>query len=294
MTNDLLLQKRLLPLLASQTKRYTSGESSSVPIETAQELLASLCFCLGIHPEDPASWRAISNQNLESAYQDGLRKIEKKIAYGKSLWQAVCTHLPPVENLSLTDTLQELGRFWRLYDYRFFAHEIPCSIDYQLCSPVPEHLRGIDYVTAYLEQLAAENNFLLCFSREALLPLLNSYCLDYKGLLINLFEPVAINGIGLALLHKNLAALNISSEDCQRLFLLFSSTENLKSTLVFGAKALANQLGITHPKAKIQLETCARQLTPRVGAALKNGGMAGIFLKTRGRAASKPYPLSGG
>lgn len=40
----MLLQSRLYMLLGEQTERYTEGESTSVTVETAQELLSSLCY----------------------------------------------------------------------------------------------------------------------------------------------------------------------------------------------------------------------------------------------------------
>ena len=47
-----LLQAKFWQLLARQTALFTMGESRSVPHETAQELLRSLCYILkidGIH-----------------------------------------------------------------------------------------------------------------------------------------------------------------------------------------------------------------------------------------------------
>ena len=43
-----ILKVRLLELLAKRTDKYTMGESSSVKVETAQELLNSICYTLGI------------------------------------------------------------------------------------------------------------------------------------------------------------------------------------------------------------------------------------------------------
>ena len=40
------LQEKLLELLARRTALYTMGESSSIPRETAEELLRSLCYTL--------------------------------------------------------------------------------------------------------------------------------------------------------------------------------------------------------------------------------------------------------
>ena len=40
------LQAKLFALLARQVRNYTKGESDSVPVETAQALLDSICFTL--------------------------------------------------------------------------------------------------------------------------------------------------------------------------------------------------------------------------------------------------------
>ena len=47
------LQAKLFALLARQVRDYTKGESDSVPVETAQALLDSICFTLGLDLEDP-------------------------------------------------------------------------------------------------------------------------------------------------------------------------------------------------------------------------------------------------
>lgn len=45
------LLEKLWCLLAKRTERYTMGDSTSVPVETAQELLASICFTLQFEME---------------------------------------------------------------------------------------------------------------------------------------------------------------------------------------------------------------------------------------------------
>ena len=52
-TWDAELSGRLLALLPQETRRYTSGESSSVHWETAQSLLASLLYTLRLNGEAP-------------------------------------------------------------------------------------------------------------------------------------------------------------------------------------------------------------------------------------------------
>lgn len=41
------LQAKLFALLARQVRNYTKGESDSVPVETAQALLDSICYYPG-------------------------------------------------------------------------------------------------------------------------------------------------------------------------------------------------------------------------------------------------------
>ena len=110
------LEAQLLSLLAWQARLFTAGDSTSLPEETARSLLES-------------------------------------VEYGKRLWLAACERLPPVENRSMQDTLRGIGTFFRRYDVRFFAHEIPCDIDYQLAIPVEPEQKGVDYVNRYLERL---------------------------------------------------------------------------------------------------------------------------------------------
>jgi hypothetical protein len=73
---------------------------------------------------------------------------------------------------------------------------VPCDIDYQLCRPVPEDLLGVEYVNEYLRRVVLENDFLRRFPKEPVIKLLENYCPDYRGLLINLYEPVATNALG--------------------------------------------------------------------------------------------------
>jgi len=44
-----IIQSKLWMLLEKQSDRFTMGDSSSVPVETAQELLLSICFCIEMH-----------------------------------------------------------------------------------------------------------------------------------------------------------------------------------------------------------------------------------------------------
>jgi len=184
-----LLQSRLLELLAHQIELYTHGESSSVRVELAQELFSSICYCLGISPEEPGRrGRELLQLDISQEFYAGRKTIQQKTEYGRKKWREVCDSLPAVLNVYLLDTLKGIGRFWKRYDVLFFAHQIPCSMDYPLSQPVSDALLGVDYVNAYLEQLERENQFLTGIPAEQLKALLDRSGFDYRNLPINLCE----------------------------------------------------------------------------------------------------------
>lgn len=169
------LQYKLWQFLGQRTARYTMGESSSVPMATAQELFTSILFTLQLSGASP---HTLLSGPIEEHYQRGLAVIEHELERGRSLWQAVYNSSPKVENISYLDTISNILHFFRQYDYRFFAHQIPCDIDYQLCRPVPEHLPGISYINQYLTHLLTENKLLQRFRPNFVIDLLERYCPD--------------------------------------------------------------------------------------------------------------------
>lgn len=206
----------MISLLGERTERYTMGESSSVPVEKAEELFKSICFTLGL----VAAKQGISSlktENMSSLLKAGWNIIESMVEEGQGLFKQVIETTVLTENISYNDTLQGIKKFFKRYEYHFFAHEIPGDIDYQLCMPIPEGLQGIQYINEYLHRLLLENRFCEHFGRNGILRLLQSYCSDYKGLLINIFEPVAMNAMGLAVINKNVIDLDISDYDRKRI-----------------------------------------------------------------------------
>lgn len=272
------IQIKLLSLLKRQTERYTMGDSSSVTVETARELLLSICRCLEISPDGPdESWARLKDCDINAAFAAGQRRLEQKLGEAKRRWYAVCSALPAVENDSMLSTLRSLGAAWKKYDLRFFADTLPCDIDYQLAVSVPEELPVIDYVNLYLERLQIENRFLRGYPAETMLPVLQQYCPDYKGLLINLFEPVFTNALGLSLLGAGGQRLLLEPEELEE---LYGAVENLRQrdverALVAAARPLAVGLGDGAPE---YLRLYCGALAARIAAMRDCGGLGGIFM----------------
>lgn len=276
------VRRTLYGLWSWTTERYTMGESTSVTVETARELFESLCFTLSLalraRGEGLAAIAGCEDPRRMAAR--GRRELELLVETGKSLYERAAATLPAVENRSLRDTVTSLGVFFRRYDHRFFAHQIPADIDYQLCRPVPETLPGIEYVNEYLRRLLLEHQFLSRFEPKTLVRLLERYCPDYRGLLINLYEPAAVNAVGLALCGGDLRSLDITPENRAVLTGLFRdySPRDAERALREAAERVCAGLGIGEEKARDYLRETAADLWPRIAAVLPHNQLKGIFL----------------
>lgn len=280
-----LIQVELLKLLEQQTKKYTSGDSSSIPVELGQELLDSLLFCIGVGLQGrdymgEIDWSLLLNGDLASVVEKGRSFIKCCMEYGEKLWEKICISLPAVENRSMKDTLKSIGTFWEKYDVHYFAHEIPCDIDYQLSIPVSEKKKGVLYVIAYLEQLAVENYFLSLFDRDVMIPVLNRYCPDYEGLLINLYEPIATNAIGCALLQRDFETLILTPEEQKEIGCIFEnlSGKAIESKMDKAAQLTLEQIRCQSQEEKQLLRRYAKDLAVRIERMRDVGGISGIFL----------------
>lgn len=148
----------LLRLLAARTERYTMGESSSVTVETAQALLESIRYTLALGCEAQGGTPAALPPDipLPELLLAGQAEAERRVKTGQALLMRAKVLLSDVGDAVLQETLAEIRQFFKRYDLWFFAHDIPCAIDYILETPVSEHLQGIDYVNAYLRALINE------------------------------------------------------------------------------------------------------------------------------------------
>ena len=270
--DTLQAQMALWMLLRRQARLYAPG-SSSLPLETAAALAESILLTLGTD-RDP---RILLVPDLHEAFRQGQRRLRQKAEVARCLWQAAWATRLEVENDSLLDTLNSLKYFPARYDLRFFAQEIPCDMDYQLSQPVPELLRGVDYVNEWLRRLCLEQNFLCRFEPAMVRAVLEQSCPDYRGLLINLYEPIAVNALGLAMLGDDPRSLSVSPPRRQRLETRFEnlSAPERDNILAAGAMALCDALGICSVPLRRYVQGTALALGPRLAA---TGTQEHIFL----------------
>ena len=277
-----IIQIKLWTLLGKVTQRYTMNDSSSVPIEVAEELLKSICFLLNKSMEDSKSKiKLLKDEELEEVWKNSWKGVEKDIAKSKDLLEKVINTSICIENISYDDTVLEIARGLKFYDYRFLAHEVPCSIDYQLSNPVSEKLQGIDFINEYLKRLLFENEFCNNFDKAKIIELLKSYCEDYQELLINIFEPVFTNIIGLEVLGSDIYKIEI--EDVERKVLLFifnkMDKSEIKKEIITACNSICNKLKISKEDEIKYMKETALNLLPRIEVGIKNNSLENIFLK---------------
>ncbi len=199
-------------LLDERIRRYTMGDSTSVPVDTARRLLESIVYCLDLNRRFPVP-EVAGHSPIKERWQAGVGQAKRIAARAKLLLKQAQRTPPPLVNTAYCDTLEALPAFFAGYDADFFAQEIPCSFDYPLCQPVSESLLGAEYILEYLRKLLAENTLLRAFSQDALRALYVRYYVDYADLLVNLCLPAAEMATLCAFAHRPVRELSLSGAE---------------------------------------------------------------------------------
>lgn len=235
------LQSESLALLAAQTAVYTGGESSSVRTETAQALLDSVFYTLGIvlkgFPTPDAALQALKSRSLA---------------------------------VLLTEGQDGIRGFFRLYRPALFANETHITADYPPLLPITG-LCGIEFIERYLACLMAENRFLRCFQPKQVHLLLCALPEDYRKTPMNLCLPVLTAALCCELTGQPPHTLACDREALARLLGGKSGAQNAR--LLYGAFApLCAALGIS-PRVRAYL----RRVIPQIAAALTRAAQNGTL-----------------
>ena len=278
------IQSKLWTLLGQRTQRFTQGDSSSVPLEIAQELFKSICYSFDIYRKSHGnmSIRALlqSDEDIAAPLRLAWLELDVQFKAGRALLKKAKQTWTDYGNVSYQDTLMELRKFFQRYDYRFFAHDIPCSIDYQLCIRVPKDLLGIEYINEYLRRLNHENDFSGHFDKKKVVALLRSHSSDYREQLMNIFEPIFTNAVGLTLVHGDVLSLNITEYDRLKLVERFHrwDTAKTQAQLLAAAETLCDKLDIREEATREYLRGAAMALCATIKAAAQGNSFDRLFL----------------
>ncbi len=262
----------LWQVMRRQVALYTGMESSSVPQDTALELLASVRFCVQTAVDARA---AGEGETLAGWLLAGQRVLYTRAEQVRRLQKAALAARLPLDNAPYRDALTETQRFITWYDIRFFAHQIPCMIDYPLALPVDTDKQGADYIADWLRRRLWEDRLCGCFSSSEVTAVLNRFNASWRHMPLNLFEPVFAAALGKALLHGDVNGLVIHPEERNALWAQYASgeAEDLRAKLARATGQLCNRLRMWASGQRAYYTACAAALAPRVQAADKCGFM---------------------
>lgn len=276
------IQEKLWELFCKQAEGFTGGGSSSLRQETAQRLLKSLCFLIGLEndqePDSQSLRTRLGGYSYDTIFQEGIKTVRDRIRTGEELLSVVTEQSITTPHRAYNKALTELQAFFSRYNYYYFAHEIPCMIYYQPALPVDEKLQGIEYITEYLHRLNTENDFCRRFEPEAISDLLLSHDPNYKDSLINIYETVAGQALALMLLKDDVFSLDIMESHRQKLQDFFDNQEEAETRKQWNStvQTLCRFLEMEDADAQAYLSHTAEKLFVRFQTAAKTGRLEAV------------------
>lgn len=281
------IQIQIVELLSKQIDRFTMKESSSVKVETAQELLQSALYKIGLYlktlPDTDAGVLMLKNTRLSELFDQSKRLVKKQVIEAKLLYKAVQKNRIQAGTLAYNDTIDHaISEFFTSYDIEFGAHETMASIDYPLCFDQMNTV-GIEYIGGYLKKLYVENMFCQKFSNSEISALLNSYDKNYQDLLINIYDLILTNSVGMILLNQSAFHIMLTAGDLTELQQKLSSLSKaeLDNALKKAGNLLFKELNITNLFLREYIENTLKKLSAKLQDALQKQRLAFLFVQQK-------------
>ncbi|SHI65934.1 hypothetical protein SAMN02745176_00919 [Lutispora thermophila DSM 19022] len=281
------MQLQCISLLANKCERYNMGVSSSIRIEIAERIMKSNLYTIGLYlktlPDPDYAVYELKTVKIYELYERGRKLIDSRFNTAKIIYHMVQKNKLDTPNHSYVSTLGEegIGTFFNTYDLEYDAHDIPASIDYQLCNPVDD-LIGIEFIHKYLENLYLENEFCMNFSPKNIHRLLYGYDRRYEDLLINVFEQVLTVSLGCALAGGSIRELKISQEDIQCIYekLQGYDKQGLMLSIQKAIKNIYEELDIRDTSLKKYIERSLPKIASNIEIGLKLNTLNKVFINS--------------
>ncbi len=282
------IQLEIIELLGKEIERYTNGESSSVPVEKAQEILQSITYCMGLYlksiPDMEEKLELLQNQKISELFYKGMDTAAGLKNEASQLLINLQNNRLKIENIAYQDTILEgIPPFFHDYNIEYAAQDIPGSVDYPLLRPETE-LLGVESAYDYIYHLSIENSFFMLFPTENINLLLKGFDKEAEHMLINIFELVLTNVLGCELLGIELTKLNITSAECSWLKKYFHhlSIQEVKEKLEKAFERVSIELNLKNDiisYARFLMEP----LAIRINSNLQTDTLSKIFISFHNR-----------
>ena len=259
------LVQQIYGLLDRQTQSYRKhrklGQSSSISMELAKELMESLLYtmetaaCLGAVPP-------------ETALLTGQAILEKKHREAGRLLKLVTATAPRWQSKCRWEALRYLEQYLKHYDLQHMAHRGPHELFYPTPVPMPEEQKGIHGALQVLTLLWQENQIMTGPEEqliEALWDRLPTACL-------NQCEQLLQNGLAKCLLEEAPQSLVFDREDRRKLYLLWEQTpeQERAALLEQGAHRFCRWVSLRDPGAAAYVRGFLPALQARLSGPLES------------------------
>ncbi|MGE4215104.1 MAG: DUF6179 domain-containing protein [Anaerotignaceae bacterium] len=279
MNEDSLNQ--LMILLDKRIFKYTSGESSSVMMETAQTIMESVNFCIHTYYNEYGMENAISEKlTLEELFLRGKEIVKQRHATGRNLFVFLRRERMNYENIAYQEVIEKaLPLFFRNYDIEFGAHIIGGIIDYPLAVGISE-LKGIDFYMEYIQRLRMENRFCRRFSTEEINELLRSIGDGYIEMLVNIFQIALQNLIGRSILEQDFLSIKINETQLSQLYSTLSGLEEngIRKTVASAISNIIDGMGIKDCQLQRYMEKVADENCCMLKNCLESNALNNFFM----------------
>jgi len=276
------LQYDCLAFLAHKVERFNAGDSGSIRVEKAQDILASNMFTIGLwlktyqNPDDAIM--AIRNEQIAELYQKGRKRIGTMVAVTNAVHSKILQQLVDTKNVFYDATIVDgIKGFFKLYYPDFGAHEIHIAADYPIYNAIPK-LAGIEFIHAYLNAIYYENRFCLNFSPDDIHHLLCGYEENYQDLLMNIYEPVLTAAIGCVLAGTDAHTLDISENGAVYLnrFFVGKSKNEILATIQNAAHELKHIFNFPH-ELELYIQRSLSDIADKIEIAVREQSLDHVF-----------------
>lgn len=278
------IQYGCLELLAFKTNKYNSGDSSSIRVEVAEDIMISNHYVIGIWLKSfsctDEAIKELKTTKVFDLYNRGKKRIAAKINTAKHIFMLTLKNKIDTDNYTYNSTVVDgIKGFFKLYNSDFEAHEIHITADYPLCNQI-RNLVGIEFIEKYLQSIYYENMFCKCFSSDDIQCLLFGYEEDYRDLIFNIFRQVLATAIGCELIHADVTRLNITNSQLEHLhsMLISKSNEEIKGLIFDASKNLYFDLNLTNIPLQKYIENCLDGIINDICYSVKENTLNKIFI----------------
>ncbi|MBP1759804.1 MAG: hypothetical protein H6Q63_721 [Firmicutes bacterium] len=279
------LQLQCLKFLAYKSERYNSGASSSIRVETAESIMKSNLYTIGLYlkslPDADSAVNELKMAVIPEMYQKGRDLINSKVHSSKHIYKMAKANKIMTPNYTYNATLdyKGIGSFFKSYNPDYEAHEVAASFDYQLCNPITD-FTGIEYIQKYLENVFLENQFCNYFDSEMIHHLLCGYDEGYEDLLINIFEQVMTGALACVLTNRSVLKLKVSEEEIIHLNneLLKDKEPLLALKISKASKKVLEELNATGLSLRRYVEQCLPKITSTIVHAVETKTLGKTFV----------------